>query len=56
MKVSEAFNTIEKLEALEEKVNEHPLASVYQEDIQLAKDIINNELQTVKNSDCRAAR
>ena len=46
--VSEAFNTIEKLEALEEKVNEHPLASVYQEDIQLAKDIINNELQTVK--------
>ncbi|MFR3815177.1 MAG: NPCBM/NEW2 domain-containing protein [Turicibacter sp.] len=46
--VSEAFNTIEKLEALEEKENEHPLASVYQEDIQLAKDIINNELQTVK--------
>lgn len=46
--VSEAFNTIEKLESLEEKVNEHPLASVYQEDIQLAKDIINNELQTVK--------
>ena len=46
--VSEAFNTIEKLEILENKVSEHPLASIYQEDIQLAKDIINNELQTVK--------
>ena len=46
--VSEAFNTIEKLEMLEDKVSEHPLVSIYQEDIQLAKDIINNELQTVK--------
>ncbi len=46
--VSEAYNTIEKLEALEAKVNKHPLASVYQPDIQQAKDIINNELQTVK--------
>lgn len=46
--VSEAFNTIEKLEMLEDKVSEHPLVSIYQEDIQLAKDIINNKLQTIK--------
>ena len=37
-----------KLEILEKEVSLHPLAAVYAEDIQLAKDIINNELQTVK--------
>lgn len=46
--LSESYNTIEKLEILEKEVSLHPLAAVYAEDIQLAKDIINNELQTVK--------
>lgn len=46
--LSEAYNTMEKLEVLEKEVSLHPLAAVYAEDIQLAKDIINNELQTVK--------
>ena len=46
--VSEAYNTLEKLAVLENEVSNHPLTSIYQEDIQLAKDIINNELQTVK--------
>lgn len=46
--VSEEYNTIEKLSKLEAEVSAHPLASVYLEDIQQAKDIINNELQTIK--------
>ena len=46
--LSEAYNTMEKLKVLEKEVSLHPLAAVYAEDIQLAKDIINNELQTVK--------
>lgn len=46
--VSEEFNTIEKLTELENEVAEHPLASTYSEDIQMAKDIINGTLQSVK--------
>lgn len=46
--VSEAYNTIEKLSKLEAEVNAHPLSSIYLEDIQLAKAIINHELQTIK--------
>ena len=46
--VSEEFNTIEKLTELESIVNEHPLAPIYLNDIQMAKDIINGDLQTVK--------
>ena len=46
--VSEEFNTIEKLTELENQVNEHPLAPVYLKDIQMAKDIINGALETVK--------
>ena len=46
--VSEEFNTIEKLTELENEVAKHPLASTYSEDIQMAKDIINGTLQSVK--------
>lgn len=46
--VSEEYNTIEKLSKLEAEVSAHPLASIYLEEIQIAKDIINNELQTIK--------
>lgn len=46
--VADEFNSIDKLTVLENEVNEHPLAQVYLKDIQLAKDIINGTLQTVK--------
>lgn len=46
--VSEEFDTIEKLTELENEVAKHPLASTYSEDIQMAKDIINGTLQSVK--------
>lgn len=46
--VSEAYNTIEKLAVLEAEVEGHPLATVYLEEIQIAKDILNGELQTIK--------
>ena len=46
--VSEEFNTIEKLTELESRVNGHPLARIYLNDIQMAKDSINGDLQTVK--------
>ena len=46
--VSEEFNTIEKLTELENEVAKHPLASTYSEDIQMAKNIINGTLQSVK--------
>lgn len=47
--VSEEFNTIEKLKDLENEVNGHPLKSLYLEDIQLAKEILNGQTQTVKS-------
>lgn len=46
--VSDEFNTIEKLTELENDISEHPLAPVYLKDIQVAKDIVNGTLQTVK--------
>ena len=46
--VSEEFNSIEKLTELENEVNKHPLLNIYSEDIQIAKDIVNGTLQTVK--------
>uniref|UniRef100_UPI00266F1C80 NPCBM/NEW2 domain-containing protein n=1 Tax=Clostridium saudiense TaxID=1414720 RepID=UPI00266F1C80 len=46
--VSNEFNTIEKLAELESDISEHPLAPVYLKDIQVAKDIVNGTLQTVK--------
>lgn len=47
--VSEEFNTIEKLKDLENEVNGHPLKSLYLEDIQLAKEILSGQTQTVKS-------
>ena len=46
--VSDEFNTIEKLVELENEVSEHPLAPVYLKDIQMAKESVNGELQTIK--------
>ena len=46
--VSEEFKSIEKLTELENEVNKHPLAAIYVKDIEMAKDIINGTLQTVK--------
>ena len=38
------YNSIEQLNALEEKVQEHPLYSIYKEDLELAKKLVNNEV------------
>lgn len=46
--VSEEFNTIEKLTAFENEVKNHPLAPIYLNDIQVAKEAVNGTLQTVK--------
>lgn len=46
--VSEEFNTIEKLTAFEGEISNHPLAPIYLKDIQMAKDVVNGTLQTVK--------
>ena len=46
--VSEGYRSLEKLAILENEVSNHPLASVYLEEIQIAKDILNHELQTIK--------
>ncbi len=46
--LTEEYNSVEALTVLENKVLSHPLASLYLEDIQVAKAIINNEVQTVK--------
>lgn len=46
--VSEEFNTIEKLTTFEREVSNHPLAPIYLKDIQMAKDVVNGTLQTVK--------
>lgn len=40
--VSEEFNTIEKINALEIEINEHPLKDNLLENIELAKEIVNN--------------
>ncbi|WP_447410512.1 M60 family metallopeptidase, partial [Clostridium perfringens] len=40
--LSEDFNTEEKLASLEEEVKNHPLKSLYEEDLALAKDLIKN--------------
>ncbi|GAA0864714.1 NPCBM/NEW2 domain-containing protein [Paraclostridium tenue] len=46
--VSEEFNTIEKLNTLSNEVKVHPLRPIYDKEIQLAKDILNNNLQNIK--------
>ncbi|RDY26734.1 DUF5011 domain-containing protein [Romboutsia weinsteinii] len=46
--VSEEFNSIEKLSALEEEVKNHPLAPVFLEDIDMAKEILSGTLQNIK--------
>lgn len=49
--VSEAYNTVEKLDALENEVKNHPLYSLYKEDLDNARIIIGDtELEVVKAS------
>lgn len=42
-KVSEQFNTLEKLEALEQSAQSHPLYELYKEDFKNAKVLLNEE-------------
>ena len=46
--LSEEFNTKEKLQALENEASGHPLESSFTELLDLAKEILNGELNTVK--------
>ena len=41
-KVSEEFNSAEKIEAFEKEIKNHPLYNDFKEDIDLAKDLISN--------------
>lgn len=47
--LSEEFNSLEKLSALEEEVKSHPLYPIYSENIEMAKGILNGTLQNVKS-------
>ena len=46
--LSEEFDTIEKVQSLENEVKGHPLEDSYKESLVLAKEILNGELKTVK--------
>ena len=46
--LSEEFNTIEKLKALENEANGHPLESSFKEKFEIANKILKGELETVK--------
>ena len=46
--VSEEFNTIDKLNELANEVKNHPLSIMYENEIQMAKDILNNDLKSIK--------
>ena len=46
--LSEEFNTIDKLQELENEVKGHPLESSFAESFELAHKILNGELETVK--------
>lgn len=46
--LSEEYNTLEKLEALENEAKEHPLKSLFTEEFELANKILKGELDTVK--------
>lgn len=46
--LSEDFNTEEKLTALENEVNEHPLKTLFTEKFELAHKILNGQLENVK--------
>ena len=45
-KVVSAFNTLDQINALEEKAKSHPLYETYKVDIELAKKIVKGELAT----------
>lgn len=45
-KVSKAFNTNKKLDALEKAAKTHPLYTQYKEDIELARRLLNGEVDT----------
>lgn len=46
--LSEEFNSIDKLQALENEAKGHPLESSFEESFELAHKILNGELETVK--------
>ena len=46
--LSEEFNTLDKIQALEKEVTSHPLKELFIDDINLAKDIINNKVNLNK--------
>ncbi|VYT63202.1 DUF5011 domain-containing protein [Clostridium tertium] len=46
--LSEEFNSIDKLQALENEAKGHPLESSFEESFKLAHKILNGELETVK--------
>ena len=46
--LSEEFNTIDKLQALENEAKGHPLEDSFKESFEIANKILNGELETVK--------
>lgn len=46
--LSEEFNTLDKIQALEKEATSHPLKELFIDDINLAKDIINNKVNLNK--------
>lgn len=46
--VSEAFNTIEKLNVLEDEVKGHSLEELFNSHIEIAKNIVQGKLETTK--------
>ena len=47
-KLSEDFNTEEKLQALKDETNGHPLESKFRDSFEIANKILNGKLETVK--------
>lgn len=47
-KLSEDFNTEEKLQALKDETNGHPLESTFRDSFEIANKILNGKLETVK--------
>ena len=46
--LSEEFNTLEKLTALENEVNSHPAADTFKEKIEIAKEVLTGKQKTTK--------
>ena len=52
--LSEDFNTEEKLQALKDEANGHPLESSFKESFELANKVLNGEIRNCKSYYSRA--